>query len=304
MENEQNKDITNENAADTDEEVIGVQVALTAAQKKAAVGDYTEAKRILEETIERLENSKYYNDTKVQYHTFAGPIEQIIFLKDCDKTREYAAAPEPFATLYLTYGNLLMGMEDFEGAKSAMENAIRWNPVNPNLKLEYADVFRAEGDTEAFFETTLDALTTAYTKDYLGHIYRNIGYYFIEKEKWREAMAAYVLSLHFDSKSEDAAKEIDYIQSRTEGKTGIPSMDEIRKIAGEEGFTTEANESIVGIAAFYGHKAKDDGRNDVAEYFLSIAYELTGDSNIKDLLDEISDEDTEGVTGDTENTII
>lgn len=270
-------------------EVIGVQTALVAAQKKAAAGDYDGAKKILEETIERLEASEIYKDPKVQYHTFAGPIEQIIFLNDCDKMREYAAAPEPFATLYLTYGNLLMGMEDFEGAKSALENAIRWNPVNPNLKLEYADIFRAENDMESFFETSLDALTTAYTKEYLGHIYRNIGYYFIEKEKWKEAMAAYVLSLHFDSKSEDAAKEIDYIQSKTEGKTGIPSMDDIKAIAEENGFSTEANDAIVGLAAYYGHKAKDDGRTDVASYFLSIAYDLTGDTNIKMLLDEMTD---------------
>ncbi len=272
-------------------EVIGVQVALLAAQKKAAVSDYEEAKRILEETIERLESSTVYNDPGIQYHTFAGPIEQIIFLNSCDKQRQYASAPEPFATLYLTYGNLLMGMEDFEGAKSALENAIRWNPVNPNLKLEYADIFRAQGNLDEFFETSLDALTTAYTKEYLGRIYRNIGYYFIEKGKWKEAMAAYVLSLHFDSRSEDAAKEIDYIQSKTDGETGIPSMDEIKKIGEENGFATEANEEIVGLAAFYGHKAKDDGRNDVAAYFLTIAYDLTGDGNVRNILDEISEEE-------------
>ena len=299
------KETQNNNIEETQKEgeVIGVQVALLAAQKKAAVSDYAEAKKILEDTIERLEASQVYNDPKIQYHTFAGPIEQIIFLKDCDKQRDYAAAPEPFATLYLTYGNLLMGMEDFEGAKAALENAIRWNPVNPNLKLEYADVFRVQGDLDEFFETSLDALTTAYTKEYLGHIYRNIGYYFIEKGKWNEAMAAYVLSLHFDSRSGDAAKEIDYIQSKTDGKTGIPSMDEIKKIAEENGFSTEANEEIVGLAAFYGHKAKDDGRNDIAEYFLNIAYDLTGDGNIRNILEEMSDVE-ESDDGNETNEII
>lgn len=287
------KEIKNKeaNIHEEPEEIIGVQIALDAAQKKAASGDYSEAKKILEETIDRLEASVLYNDPSVQYHTFAAPIEQIIFLNDCDRSFTYAGAPEPFATLYLTYGNLLMGMEDFDGAKAAVENAIRWNPVNPNLKLEYADVFRAMGDLEGFYETSLDALTTAYTKEYLGHIYRNIGYYFIEKEKWDEAMAAYVLSLHFDSKSTDAAKEIDYIQEKTNGKTGIPSLDSIKKVGEENGFSTEPNESIVGIAAFYGHKAKDDGRKDVAAYFLSIAYDLTGDGNIKNILDEMTMEE-------------
>ncbi len=272
-------------------EIIGVQDALTNAQKSASVSDYENAKKILESVIEKLEGSEIYNDSGTEYHTFASPIEQVLFLNTHDKNKQFLVADEAFATLYLTYANLLLGLDDKDGAQKALEKAMVWNPVNPNLRLEYADVFRAKGDTEGFFEKTKEVHKTAYSKIYLGRIYRNIGYYFIEKGLWTEAMAAYVLSLNYDSKSEDAAKEIDFIQDKTDGNTKIPSSEEIKAIAKDHGFSTEPDETIIGTAAFYGHKALDDGRKDVAKYFLSIAYELTADSNIGAILDDINKED-------------
>lgn len=287
---EDNKDME---ITDDDMEIIGVHEALTEAQKKAAVSDYAGAKEILEEVIKKLENSPKYNDPGTEYHTFAAPIEQVLYVNEHGADKRFETAGEAFATLYLTYGDLLLGMEDIKGAKAAFEKAIKWNPVNPNLRLEYAEAFRAEGDTEGFFNASVDAHKTAYTKEYLGRIYRNIGYYFIEKEMWDEAMAAYVLSLNLDSSSKDAAKEIDYIQEKTDGKTRIPSQEDIKKVGEEHGFPTEANDSIVGLSAYYGHKALDDGRKDVAQYFLSIAYDLTGDSNIKEMLEGMAEGDGE-----------
>ena len=272
-------------------EVIGVHEALTEAQKKANGGDYAGAKDVLERVLNKIEASLKYNDTETEYHTFAAPIEQVLFLKDYKGGKKIEAAPEAFATLYLTYGNLLLGMEDTEGAKAALEKAIQWNPVNPNLRLEYADIFRVIEDMESFFDKSVAAWKTAYSKEYLARIYRNIGYYFIEKGKWNEAMAAYVLSLHTDSKSQDAAKEIDYIQEQTQGKTGIPSMEQIEKIAQEYGFSVKPNEEIVGIAAYYGMKAHEDGRNDVAKYFLTIAHDLTGDAKIGSMIEEMEQAD-------------
>lgn len=277
---------------------LGVHEALTEAQKKAAVSDYAGAKDVLEEVIIKLENSPEYNDPAVEYHTFAAPIEQVLFASESGAEKKIEIAGEAFATLYLTYGDLLLGMEDVQGAKKAFEKAIKWNPVNPNLRLEYAEAFRAEKDLEGFFKASVDAHKTAYSKEYLGRIYRNIGYYFIEKEMWDEAMAAYVLSLNMDSGSTDAAKEIDYIQEKTDGKTGIPSLDEIKKTGEKYGFPTDPKDSIVGISAYYGHKALDDGREDVAKYFLAIAFNLTGDSNIREILDRLAEEAGEEGSGE------
>ena len=276
-------------------EVIGVHEALTEAQKKAAVSDYAGAKEILEDVIKKLENSPGYNDPETEYHTFAAPIEQVLYVNEQGSDKPFETAGEAFATLYLTYGDLLLGMEDIKGAKAAFEKAIKWNPVNPNLRLEYAEALRAEGDLEGFFKVSAETQKNAYTKAYLGRIYRNIGYYFIEKEMWDEAMAAYVLSLNLDSSSDDAAKEIDYIQEKTGGKTAIPSMEGIKEVGEKYGFATEANDSIVGLCAYYGHKALDDGRKDVAQYFLAIAYDLTGDSNIREILDGLTEDEGEMV---------
>ena len=273
--------------------IYGVRDALESAQIKAAAGDYSGAKEVLEEVIAKAEADKSYNDESVEYHTFAEPIEQVLFLNEFDNSKAFRISPEPFASLYLTYGSLLMGMSDWDGAGAALQKAIKWNPINPNLRLEYAEVLRAKEDMEGFFEATVETFKTAYNRLYIGRCYRNLGYYFVEKEKWNEAFACYVMSLHYDSKSEDAPKEMEYIQEKSGGNAAAPTIDDFNNMAQDYEFPAGADDKIVGIAAYYGHQALDDGRKDVAQYFLTIAYNLTGDTAVKEILDGIAEESDE-----------
>ena len=98
------------------------------------------------------------------------------------------------------------------------------------------------------------------------------------------------MSLHYDSKNEDAKKEISYIQKTTNGDAGVPSIDDFRKVAEENNIPVGPNNEIVAMAAGYGHRALDDGRKDVAHYFFNIVYDLTGDEEIFNTLKDIEEE--------------
>ena len=54
-------------------------------------------------------------------------------------------------------------------------------------------------------------------------------------------------------------------------------------------FPLGADEDIIGIAIEFGRQLAQSGQTDSAKYFLGIAYDLTGDDQIKEFLDRLND---------------
>lgn len=267
---------------------IGIAKKLEGAGGLVSNGKYNEARTLLENTISKVEDSGNYD--KGECFEFAGPIEQILYIQKVGVKEAPKQAQEPVASLYTTYGKLLLGLGESYKARQAFELAKVYNPVSPSIMMEYADTFRAEGDMDQFFKETLDIFQNVYASKELARLYGNLGYYYIEKEKWTEAMGCYLMSLHYDNKNEDAKKEIAYIQKTTNGDAGVPSIDDFRKVADENNIPVGPNNDIVAMAAGYGHRALSDGRKDVAHYFLSIVYDLTGDEELFNTLKDIEEE--------------
>lgn len=267
---------------------IGIAKKIEGAGMLVSDGRYDEARTLLENTISKVEDSGLFN--KGECFEFAGPIEQILYIHKTGTKEAPKQAEEPVASLYTTYGKLLLGLGESYKARQAFEMAMAYDPASPSIRMEYADTYRAEDDMDQFFEETIDIFPDVYASKELARLYGNLGYYYVEKEKWAEAMGCYLMSLHYDSNNEDAKKEIAYIQKTTNGDAGIPSIDDFRKVAEENSIPVGPNNEIVAMAAGYGHRALSDGRKDVAHYFFSIVYDLTGDEEMFNTLKDIEEE--------------
>ena len=267
---------------------IGIEKKLEGARNLVSGGRYGEAQTLLENTIKKLEQSGEF--VRGECFEFAGPIEQIIYIHRNSGSKMPVSAKEAVASLYTSYGKILMGMGESYKAREALDIALEYNPVSAVIMKEYADTYRLEGEMDLFFEETLKIFPFAYEADVLSCLYGNLGYYYVEKELWKEAMGCYLMSLHYNNKNEDAKKEIAYIQEKSGGDAGVPSIDEFRETAKEQGIPVGPDNEILGMAMSYGQKALNDGRKDVAHYFFSIAYNLTGDENIFNTLKDIEEE--------------
>ena len=267
---------------------IGIQKKLEGAGGLVSGGRYGEAQTLLEDTIKKVEDSGKFPIG--ESFEFAGPIEQIIYLHKNPGSRMPVQAKEPVASLYTSYGKLLIGLGETYKAREALDTALKYNPVSAAIKKEYADTYRVEEDMDAFFEETLKIFPFAYEADVLSLLYGNLGYCYVEKELWKEAMGCYLMSLHYNNKNEDAKKEIAYIQEKSGGEAGVPTINDFREVAKEHGIPVGPDNEIVGIAAAYGQRALNDGRKDVAHYFFRIVYDLTGDENVFETLEKIEKE--------------
>jgi len=199
-------------------------------------------------------------------------------------------APYNFGKLYFAFGSILIDLHNIEGAKAALEKALRWNPSSAYYVLEYAETFKMTGDLEKFYELSREAFKTAYLPAQVARCYRNLGYYFVERELWDVAIQCFSASLCFDrgEKSEKIVNsELNYIYSKTGEKIAL-GYDNLKTYAEQYGFPRGPDRDVVNFAYFQGKERFKDKEYDEAEYLISIAYDLVPFDEAKEMLDKIA----------------
>lgn len=86
------------------------------------------------------------------------------------------------------------------------------------------------GMLDKYMEATRRAFDVAYTKEEVARVFRNFGYYFIEKEKYQAAIGCYLLSLQYDRESKNAQSELYYIHQKTNGTVKQPTLEELEDL--------------------------------------------------------------------------
>ena len=176
-------------------------------------------------------------------------------------------------------------MQRYQEAQEALKRALRLNPVSTEINFEYIETYKVLGDMETFYQLSKEALRYAFKSADVARCYRNIGFYFIEKEKYREAMGCFKMSTIYEA-SKTASSEMYYIHQVTQGKAELPSQEEMEQIAVKNGFPMGPDQDVLGMSYAFGKHAYDDGHKQVAQYFWSITYDLTGSDEIKALLNK------------------
>ena len=183
-----------------------------------------------------------------------------------------------------------MDLQRYEEANQALEKALRWNPMSAKIMFEYAETFKILGQMDRYIEVSRRAFTVAYMKNDVARAYRNMGYHFIEEEKYQAAIGCYLLSLQYDKELKNAQSELYYIHQKTEGTVKQPTIEELVKIAEIEGIPMEVDHDVLGIAFAYGKHFLEDGEITGARAMFEIVYNLTDDESVKDILDKLPEE--------------
>lgn len=249
---------------------------------------------LIESLVKRIEDmtdsGMFANDAVSEYYCFNGPMETTLYFVNTGVQKTLRAPDRfPFATVYLFYGSLLIDFDRIDDAQAALKKAVRWNPANAEISFEYAETYKMKGEFEDYFKLSLDIFKYAYTPQDLARCYRNIGFYFIEKKLWQEAMGCYILSLEFKRDSKNAQSELYYINQMTNGKVKEPSIDFIKATAEKYGFPVGADNNVLGVAFTLGKEFAEQNNFAGAKHFFGIVYELTNDEDIKNMIAALPD---------------
>lgn len=252
--------------------------------------DYDKALKMTEDLVKKIEELNMFQDDQVsEYRLFDELFEEILYQHMYKPTKDLRRAQIPYTEIYALYGSLLVEFKRVEDARNALQKGLHWNPMNFQIMSEYIETFKMEGNIDRFFEKTLEAFKIAIHAPEVARCFRNLGYYFIEKKLYSEAISAYLLSARFDKESKQVQSELYYI-SQVAGDIKNPSFNVIKKYAKKYGFPIGADDNVLVLAYAYGKHFLEKGKNELARYFMSILYELMQDDEVKKILDSIPDQ--------------
>ncbi len=234
------------------------------------------------------ENPMFHDDEVSSYFTFDEAFEEMLYLYLYKPEKQARRAEYPFAEIYLQQGSLFFELKRYDDAIAVLKKATKWNPCNARIAFEFAEAYKAIGNLEEFLAITKNTFKIAFhPKDYARAL-RNVGFYLVEKEQYQDAANLIILSLQYDREAVNAQSELYYISSKFEGGLKDPSWEDIEASAEKYDVPTTPDKDIIGIALAYGQEFMKNKMNDMAQYCFKIAYDLTEDDGIKELLDSVS----------------
>lgn len=268
---------------------LGHEAVLEEVRFKVFQKKFDEALVLMERLIERIEQPGFFNDDSVsEYRCFTEFFEEALYIYYVKPEKTIRRPPVPFDAIYLQYGSLLVDLKRIDDAQVALKKAMRWNPANADIAFEHAETYKMKGDIESFFHLTVAIFQYAFKPYQVARCYRNLGYYFVEKQDWMDAAACYHMSLQFEKDSKNAMSELYYIHDKG-GDIGQATMADLKRCAEQYHFPLGAHEDVIGIAYSYGKHFLEQKNNDAARYCFGIAYSLTDDEDIKKILDTLQD---------------
>ncbi len=251
--------------------------------------DFDKALDLLGSTVAKYEETPLFeNDEATEYYCFAEPMEELLFLHLNNPKKEVKHAGVDFLTLYYLYGSVLVELGCAEDARKALAKAKRWNPASAAAAFEYGETFKMVGDADNFFKATMEIYPYLFTKKSIARFYRNLGYYYTEKEDYYTSACCFMFSGGYENHPM-IASELAYIEQVT-GKRPDPNLEDLAGCFEEHGIPLSVNEEILKIAYSYGKHFFAEQNKDAVSYFWGIFAEFVPDEDVQAVLDHIAKE--------------
>ncbi|MDO4544957.1 MAG: hypothetical protein Q4C25_02265 [Bacillota bacterium] len=273
-------------------EHLGIEETLDEVRFNIYKKNYDKALKIMEALVSKIEKlNVFQNDRVSEYYVFDETFEEVLYQYREKPKKELRRAQIPYPDIYFLYGSLLVELNCIQEAQSSLKKGLQWNPVSFAIMAEYMETYKMMGDFDKFFSITLETFKIAFRSKDVARCYRNLGYYFVEKELYEEATACYLLSMQYDNGSKQPQSELYFINATTKAEIKAPSLEEVKKYAEKYGFPMGPNPEVAGLAFTYGEHCLKEGLSQGARYFLNIFYDLTNDEEIKEMLEKIPEDD-------------
>ncbi len=239
-------------------------------------GNYEKPLEKLDKFMETF--PEMFEDDKVsEYHYFTNPLEELIFRKYVGLKKELRYIPDnqPLLDLYYVYGFLLLESKQYDRAEEYLKKAIGINPVSARIILELTEIYKVHTYTlnECFIRTS-DALKYSYYPQDIARCYRNLGYYYVEENDFKTALALYIYSMEYEA-SPLAYAEIKFIQSKT-GNMEL-SLNECIDIIEGKNIQVGPNPFILDTLDEFIREYEENKLYNQLLYFLELRFDLKND---------------------------
>ena len=248
--------------------------------------------RLAEDAEEYVDRNCPTTD-ELQWFSFPTIFERLAYRRVENDPRELRDVGEPLDRLYadLALANVQCG--DYDQAAVALRQAVRWNPMGCEHRLNLADLCRIAGDLREHLALSYSVFERASEATHLVRAYVNFASYFLAAENPRAAAACLRVARSIDASDQALAALLQQVAG-TDGDPDTLSDDEAAEVLSAEGLPEGANAEIAVCLLMCAGDAAELGQRDVATNRTIRARDLVGEQAAMALLALIHDEDDAG----------
>lgn len=226
-------------------------------------------------------------------YIFKNLLEELLFQITIKKEikRKYPLMLD-YSTLYSNYGNVLLHFKEYENALKSFKLSYNYNPVNVKAIFGLCEVYKNEGKLDEYYNLTNQSFKYDYYLEDLSESFEKLSHYYLNeyhasKEEENLKLAIYLMRLaedYDDSNDNKTAIEFDDDALKQYGQ----SIEEIKDYLKSKGLPYGPSIEVITICKNLGFQLDEDKKVVPALFYFNIAYDLTGDPAIKDVIDDLN----------------
>lgn len=223
-----------------------------------------------------------------RFYSFRNLLESNLYYVLYHPTKEMMKAPFDFTLFIGSHAYNLVEVGKAEEAIPVLQEAIRYNPVNPDPRFELAEVYKVLKQNDNLLTTIKETLPICATPYALSRCYANMGFYCIEIKDYESALAFYYQSLIF-ADHPAIRGELAIVQQRLNRRLQPPTHDEVLKVFEKYQIPFGAGAEVLDVASQLAEQARAGGRWEEAFFYYGTIYGVTNDPKAKAQMEESAD---------------
>lgn len=219
----------------------------------------------------------------LQWFSFPTIFDRLAYRRVEEDPRELRDVGEPLDRLYADLALADISVGDYDHAIEALKQAVRWNPMACEHRLNLADLFRIEGNMQEYLALTYTVFERASDARHLVRAFLTFSEYFLVTEKPRTAAAALRAARRFNVSDQTLEAALNQA-SGAEHDPDLVSDEEATELLAAEGLPDAANAEIAICLLMCASDAAVAGQRNLATDLTIRARDLVGEDAAMALL--------------------
>ena len=237
-------------------------------------------------------------------YTFKNLLEEILFQISINKEikRKYPLILD-YSSLYANYGEVLLHFNENDDAMKSFQLSHNYNPVNVNSIFGLCELYRKDNNWNEYYNLTIQSFKYSYYPEDLAKSFRNLSIYYLNEfedssndEDIKLTFCLNRLSEIYDDNSNRAINELNEFKDEVSKLNLKDQFDEyckmdiedVRDYLKSKGLPYSASVEVITICKNLGFQLDEDKKVVPALFYFNIAYDLTKDPAIKDVIDDLN----------------
>lgn len=247
--------------------------------------------RLAEDAEEYVDRNCPTTD-ELQWFSFPTIFERLAYRRVEQDPRELRDVGEPLDRLYADLALAQVHCGDYDGATASLRQAVRWNPMGCEHRLNLADLYRVAGDLREHLALSFSVFERASEAAHIVRAYLNFAEYFQAAENPRAAAACLHVAHRIAPNDPSLAASLEHAAGTDADPAGMTD-EEASQILAAEGLPDGANAEIAICLLMCAADAAEMGERMVATNLTVRARDLVGEKAAMALLQLIRSSDEE-----------